>query len=407
MANAPSIPTRSLPSSGLQAEPRADFAPATSKSVSHAPVENGPERGDRVFSAISSESAMARILDLARWAPSGDNTQPWRFEIISEHHVVVHGRDTRDECVYDLRGNASHIALGALLETIAIAASIEGFQIRIERRTDQPDSQPTFDVRFESHQGMKQDPLAEHIRDRVTQRRPMRSKQIEPAAVNALSRSLPSGYTLALRTSFSDRFRIAKQLYRSAWIRLTTREAFETHRKVIEWNARESEDRIPDQAVGVDPMTRRLMRWAMKSWSRISFLNRFMGGTILPRLQLDFMPGLRCAGHFFLVAEQVPTTIDDFVAAGRALQRFWLTATSLGLLVQPEMTPLIFSQYTRDDLRFTSNERAIRRAAQVNERFTAMMGDDVWPRVAFMGRLGFGKTPRSRSTRLPLSKLRA
>ena len=350
---------------------------------------------------------MARILDLARWAPSGDNTQPWRFEIISEHHVVVHGRDTRDECVYDLRGNASHIALGALLETIAIAASIEGFQIRIERRTDQPDSQPTFDVRFESHQGMKQDPLAEHIRDRVTQRRPMRSKQIEPAAVNALSRSLPSGYTLALRTSFSDRFRIAKQLYRSAWIRLTTREAFETHRKVIEWNARESEDRIPDQAVGVDPMTRRLMRWAMKSWSRISFLNRFMGGTILPRLQLDFMPGLRCAGHFFLVAEQVPTTIDDFVAAGRALQRFWLTATSLGLLVQPEMTPLIFSQYTRDDLRFTSNERALRRAAQVNERFTAMMGDDVWPRVAFMGRLGFGKTPRSRSTRLPLSKLRA
>ena len=25
-----------------------------------------------------------RIIELARWAPSGDNTQPWRFEIIDE-----------------------------------------------------------------------------------------------------------------------------------------------------------------------------------------------------------------------------------------------------------------------------------------------------------------------------------
>jgi nitroreductase len=25
-----------------------------------------------------------QILDLARWAPSGDNTQPWRFEIKGE-----------------------------------------------------------------------------------------------------------------------------------------------------------------------------------------------------------------------------------------------------------------------------------------------------------------------------------
>ena len=40
------------------------------------------------------------ILDLARWAPSGDNTQPWRFEIIDETRFVVHGFDTRSDCVY-------------------------------------------------------------------------------------------------------------------------------------------------------------------------------------------------------------------------------------------------------------------------------------------------------------------
>jgi hypothetical protein len=34
---------------------------------------------------------MEHILDLARWAPSGDNTHRWRFEIRSERHLVIHG----------------------------------------------------------------------------------------------------------------------------------------------------------------------------------------------------------------------------------------------------------------------------------------------------------------------------
>jgi len=64
-----------------------------------------------------------QILDLARWAPSGDNTQPWRFEIKNELEVVIHGFDTRDHCVYDLDGHPSQMALGGLLETMRIAAT--------------------------------------------------------------------------------------------------------------------------------------------------------------------------------------------------------------------------------------------------------------------------------------------
>ena len=62
------------------------------------------------------------ILDLARWAPSGDNTQPWRFAIEADDRVVVYGHDTRATCVYDLDGHPSQISLGALLETMAADA---------------------------------------------------------------------------------------------------------------------------------------------------------------------------------------------------------------------------------------------------------------------------------------------
>ena len=94
---------------------------------------------------------IGRILDLARWAPSGDNTQPWRFEIVSDTHIVVHGSDTRRTVVYDLRGHASQLAIGALLEYLAIAASGWNLQSEIVYRRpsgNEDDPHPTFDVRF-------------------------------------------------------------------------------------------------------------------------------------------------------------------------------------------------------------------------------------------------------------------
>ncbi len=350
-------------------------------------------------------STLMAILDQARFAPSGDNTQPWRFQIVGDNHLIIHGRDTRHDCVYDLRGHASQIALGALLETIAIAASSHGLSVRFLRRDDVAENQPTFDAFFTFDSTMRSDPLASMISQRVTQRRPLKMKALTPGQMAALEAALPAGYRVVWRSSLGDRLRMAALLFRSAHIRLTTREAYETHRKVIQWNATFSDDRIPDRAVGVDPLTCRLMRWAMASWSRIRFLNRFMLGTVAPRVQLDFLPAVRCASHFFLVADNPPATADDFIRAGRALQRFWLTATEQNLLVQPEMTPLIFTQYDRDHIAFSESGPAIARASRVRSDLESMLTADICHRTVFMGRIGSGRVPASRSLRLPLESL--
>src|SRR5437667_416717 len=69
-----------------------------------------------------------QILELARWAPSGDNTQPWRFEVLSDDHFVVHGFDTRDWCIYDIDGRPSQLALGALLRLSCFTTRNSGSQ---------------------------------------------------------------------------------------------------------------------------------------------------------------------------------------------------------------------------------------------------------------------------------------
>src|SRR5512135_2537436 len=113
---------------------------------------------------------IADILELARWAPSGDNTQPWRFEVIDDHHFIVHAFDTRDHCVYDLDGHPSQIALGTLLETLAIAASAHGLRAAFTRRSDAPDTHPEYRVELTMDKQLSTDPLLPFVKQRSVQR---------------------------------------------------------------------------------------------------------------------------------------------------------------------------------------------------------------------------------------------
>jgi sulfur-carrier protein adenylyltransferase/sulfurtransferase len=345
-----------------------------------------------------------QILDLARWAPSGDNTQPWRFEILGEDRVIVHGFDTRQHCVYDIDGRPSQIAIGALLETIGIAAS--GFGLRASVvPVPAAETEPTFDVRLTPESKITPSPLLPVITVRSVQRRPMRIRPLTATEKQELEASVGQDYTIIWLEGWRQRLAMARLLFASAKIRLTIPEAFETHRSVIEWDARQSAEKIPDQAVGLDPLTLRMMRWAMRDWRRVEFLNRYLAGTLAPRLQLDFVPGLACAAHFFMTARAAPRQLDDYIAAGAAVQRFWLTATHLNLFMQPEMTPLIFSMYAREGRSFSVKPGSHRRADQVRAALALLVGHRSIDAGIFIGRIGAGPAPRARSTRRSLDEL--
>ena len=348
---------------------------------------------------------IADILEFARWAPSGDNTQPWRFEIIDERHLIVHAFDTRDHCVYDLDGHPSQIALGALLETLAIAASAHGLRAEFRRRPDSSDTHPDYFVELIPDSQLPPDPLLPHIKHRSVQRRPMRITPLTEPQKQALQTAVGKFYTVRWFEGGSQRWQLAKLMYDNAKLRLTLPEAYPVHRDIIQWNARYSEDKVPDQALGLDKMTLKLMRWVMASWQRVDFFNTYLAGHLVPRLEMDLLPGLFCAAHFALLAHKAPETIDDYVAAGRAVQRFWLTATSLGLQLQPEMTPLIFGRYVREDRVFSRLPGAMETAANLGDRLSRLLRNDAVGQAVFLGRIGSGRSAVSRSLRLSVGRL--
>lgn len=348
--------------------------------------------------------ALQRILELARWAPSGDNTQSWRFEITGERSLVVHGHDTREHCIYDLHGHASQLSLGALLETIAIAASAEGWQIDIIRQADAADARPSFNLNFRNQAVAEAHPLLGEIPRRAVQRRWMPTRRLSIHDKHALERAAGPGYGIRWFESRHERFSVGRLMFDSGRIRYAIPEAFATHQTVIAWHTTHSTDRIPDRALGVGALQLRIMRVVIQSWGRMQIANRVFGAAWTTAMQMDLLPALACGAHFIIVANTAPTGIDDYVDAGRAVQRVWLTATSLGLWQQPEMAPLIFSDYVRSGTRFTGAAGKQEAARSIQQKLTDMLGCAAGHAV-WMGRIGGGPPPEARAIRLPLEQL--
>ncbi len=352
-----------------------------------------------------SRDTLRQILDFARWAPSGDNTQPWRLEVAGDYLIRVHGHDTRDHVLYDFDGHPGHIAHGALLETLRIAATSFGLKASWTVASSGEHRTPIYDVTLAPDPTLKPDPLFASITTRTVQRRPMQTTALTDLQRQALLNAAGPDFTVELFEPLSQRLKIAKLLWNSAHIRLTCPEAYPVHRDIIEWNARFSKDRIPDQAVGVDPATSKLMKFVLESWERVDFFNKYLLGTIPPRIQLDWLPAVCCAAHLLVRPNRAPTQLEDWVKLGETVQRIWLTAAAQGLHFQPEMTPVIFRWYARAGRKFSAKASLFDDALRLSTDFERLTESQPNQHFGFFARVGTSKLPHSRSIRQDLKDL--
>lgn len=348
-------------------------------------------------------SEIERILDLARWAPSGDNTQPWRFEICDEDEVVVHVGVDADNIYEFADGRPTLLSAGFLLETIRIAAS------RFGRGADwsylgREGGTHRIMVRMPRRKGITEDPLADYIPIRSVDRRPYRISPLSAEQKATLAAALGDGLRVTWHENRAERWRQARINASATDIRLRLREAYDVHRRIIDWDANFSRTGVPAAAIGLGPGALPLMRWVMGSWGRVRFFNRFLMGTLLPRIELDLVPGLRCAAHFTItrVDPGGPWTPEETIQAGSALQRFWLNATRMGLVMQPALAAQCFAHYAFEGAPFTEDASVRGKAAELRSQLKEAVGHDV-PGIVFRGRIGGRRAESSwgRSLRLP------
>src|SRR5712691_10649606 len=76
------------------------------------------------------------LIDLARWAPSPHNIQPWRLRIRSQTEADLLYDPARLLPETDPTGRFSVVGLGVFLETLAVAAHARGRDVEAEYATE-------------------------------------------------------------------------------------------------------------------------------------------------------------------------------------------------------------------------------------------------------------------------------
>jgi len=349
------------------------------------------------------QSILEKILNLARWAPSGDNGQPWRFKIINEHQFETKITINPLNPYEYKEGKPTIISTGMLIETIRIAAS--QFGLKLGYKVEAQDYGLLITCSLSASEGLETDELLPYIKVRSVDRNSYSHQSLSKKDIEALSNTLHPSLEIKWFESFSDRMKIVKLNAMATDIRLRLKSCYQVHIKIVDWESKNSTKGVPAGALGLDKLTLSIMQWAMAKWERMNFLNNYLGGTLTARLQMDLLPGINCAAHFAVFSNKEPETAESIIEAGASLQRFWLTATRLSLVLQPGLAPLCFANRVLSPEVFGQDSNCLIKAKNLAHSLESTIAQPKG-NLLFLARIGCGKSKhKTRSTRLELKSL--
>lgn len=281
------------------------------------------------------KDVISKILEAAVRAPSGDNVQPWRFEISNDYtQIGLFNLPDKDNSYYNYQQTASYIAHGAVIENMAIAALHLGYKAQIELFPDSTNLNHIARVDLVSATA-ERDPLYESIVNRCTNRFPYQRIDLSEEDLTKLFDVVKQVDNV--KAYFIHRPQAIKKIANA--IMINDRLVFERqdiHRFLfdkVRWSKDQIEstkDGMPVDTLGLNPLEK-LFFPLMRFWWFVMWANYF---------GLSQVIGLKCWNNCRNAAVLGQITVkkadkQGFVQAGRAMQRIWLEATRQELAFQP------------------------------------------------------------------------
>ena len=125
------------------------------------------------------------------------------------------------------------MAIGGLLETIEIAATLFTHRATIQQLRPDKTRSPVFHVKLIPDDTAKESPLAPYIKHRTVQRRSMGTRPLATHEKSMMESALPEGVEVIWLESQPQKNKMAKLLFANGKTRLTMKEAYPTHRDVM------------------------------------------------------------------------------------------------------------------------------------------------------------------------------
>ncbi|MEZ4862674.1 MAG: Rv1355c family protein [Caldilineaceae bacterium] len=392
--------------------------PAQPQTSSSPPVEEMPTRSNAQPQQVS--ELMHFLVAQAILAPSGGNSQPWRFYTDNQTLWVVHDR-VRSRNLLDPDHRGAYVALGAAIENIRIAAAQRGYATQIsyfptgepppmnEAENDAENDAAARDeivaaLQFEIDGTMRQTALAAqwpHLQQRMTDRKSYGRTPLQSAQRDALLVAAERhGCDLTLLETERELVEIGAIVGEGDRLRFL---CAETHRELMaemRWTAEEAQttgdgvdiatlELTVTEATGIQLLRRPEIAHLLRSQH---------GGSSLKELSEKAIKRSSAVGLIRITGSRP----HELMQGGQAIEALWIVATQLGITWHP-MTSLLYMFHRQFTPEFTLQEAAILR--QLQARFDRLFPVYAGDTALLLFRLSQGQSDGLRSLRRPIDQV--
>jgi hypothetical protein len=347
------------------------------------------------------QEILFKILEAGAQAPSGSNSQPWKFKVTGNQIEVI-ALPEKDHPILNFRYRGTWVAHGALIENLLIAATAFGYKTNLELFPLSPACQTTAKITLLEDANQPKDELYEAIFTRATNRKPYADKTLTAEQKTRLTDQAKKIGIGEFRL-IEDKPKInalAKASSTNEILLLGDRGLHELFVKEIVWTEKEEREKRTGlylKTMELQPPQEKALQ-LFKHWQLMKFFNLFGAAKAIAKTNEKSYKASSAVAAIIINDND-----NDFLSAGRIMERVWLEAAGMGLSCHLMSGILFFWQRLKNHPDNTFSPKHQKLISQAYAQIAAAVGiTDPGKTIAILMRIGDGGRPSALSSRFPV-----
>lgn len=358
-------------------------------------------------------ATIKQLVSAAILAPTGGNSQPWKWKYVSKNLYLFHDPEHNAPFV-DFNNTASYIGYGTATENLVLKAHELELEVKITPFPLKTDSKLISVFQFFNQENLNSvaglelhlvDELAEAIPNRVANRKLSPKTFIEENRLDKIISAVKTvpGANLKFLTdentieaigeiiAKADRIRIMNKAGHKDFLAETiwTDEEAEKHKRGVEVA---SLDITPSERVGLK---------ITSDWEVVNHLNQWQAGKGLEKLSRK---ATACASAIGLISME-KHNMQSFYNGGRAVERAWLAATKDDISFQPlSVSTFLLNRLVHQGTEVFS-EHASSELTEMKKEFEKLFSLEEDMGKIFLFRVFIANNTPKRSLRVPVEEV--
>lgn len=343
---------------------------------------------------------LKRIIEAAIRSPSGDNCQPWSFNLKSEQQLEITTEPKSADSFFDYNCEGTLLSLGAVVENARTQAANESLTTLVEYGEQTQGNVHTVTLTFSpAEEPSKRSQYSNAMLNRTVNRRPYIPARLTPPIIGALSKDSIAGVEVNFINSASEINRWSRLVYLADRIRYSHPKIHEElfSKIVYQTDPRENDGiGLEIDRLGAGPGAKLIMK-SIEPWRRMQKLSRFGIDRVLAG-HSRFLT--HCSGALCLLTISQNNT-ENWIKAGQQMERIWINAHYNSYCTHPVTVALYLDhRYQTDGMKdFLPKHKPL--LEEIRSELALLLGDKTG---AILFRVGKGIAMKNTAIRMPFEK---